>query len=310
MIKRILYFGNPAYLSLSNSQLVIKLPEIVNNSNLPALIKNESVRSIPIEDIGIVLLDHQQITLTQALLAAFMQNNVALVSCDNCHHPLGLMLPLHSNTIQHERYQSQLAATEPLRKQLWAQVVNQKVLNQAFLLAKNSADANYLVQLAKQIKSGDTGNIEGTAAAFYWKRIFTAVDNFKRFREGEPPNNYLNYAYSILRANMARCIVAAGLLPTLGIHHHNRYNAYCLADDLMEPYRPFADKIVLQIIAQFGLLDTVSTVQKIELLKLPTIDVQINEETSPLMIAMQKTANSLVKCYEGQSKKMALPCFI
>ncbi len=309
MIKRTLHFGNPAYLSMRNNQLVIKLPEVEQNQTLPEFIKKEAIRTIPIEDIGVVILDNQQITLSHALLSAFMENNVALIQCDASHHPLGLMLPLHSNTVQHERYQSQLASSEPLRKQLWAQVVAQKVKNQAIALAKSTGDGTYLEQLSKQIKSGDSNNIEGTAAAYYWKRIFTQINDFKRFREGSPPNNYLNYAYSLLRANMARCIVAAGLLPTLGIHHHNRYNAYCLADDLMEPYRPFADLVVVQLSKQIEMQEHLTKDHKIELLKIPSMDVIINDENSPLMVAMQKTAYSLVKCYDGQAKKLVLPTF-
>jgi CRISP-associated protein Cas1 len=323
MIKRTLYFGNPSYLSLTNSQLVLRLPEVEKNTTLiettsPEAVeryKREATASIPIEDIGIVVLDHKQITITQALMEALLENNVALITCDSTHHPTGLMLPLCGNTIQNERFRAQLDATEPLKKQLWAQTISKKIKNQAANFHSLKINADYLIPLYRNVKSGDTDNYEATAAAYYWAHIFSkanlaGLNKFKRHREGFPPNNYLNYGYALLRATMARSIVSAGLLPTLGIFHHNRYNAYCLADDLMEPYRPYVDKVVCSIIAEHGLNEDIPKEVKAVLLKIPAMDVLMEDEKSPLLNATQRTAVSLVKCFNGEQRKLVYPDFI
>ena len=318
MIKRTLYFGNPSYLSLTNAQLVLRLPEVEKNDTVPEHFKKEASASIPIEDIGILILDHKQITITQALIEALLDNNVALITCDSTHHPTGLMLPLCGNTIQNERFRAQLDATEPLKKQLWAQTVSQKIKNQAAMFACINVDHSYLLPLYRNVKSGDSDNREATAAAYYWGNIFKSIkfnsddsgeNNFKRFREGLPPNNYLNYGYALLRATMARSIVGAGLLPTLGIFHHNRYNAYCLADDLMEPYRPFVDQVVYSIVASKGVNEDIPKDIKTLLLQIPAMDVWMDGEKSPLMNATQRTAVSLVKCFTGDQRKLLYPDF-
>jgi CRISPR-associated protein Cas1 len=319
MIKRTLYFGNPAYLNLGDAQLKVRLPEVEKNETLTTHFKKEAVASIPIEDIGIVILDHKQITITQGLIEALLNNNVALITCNSQHHPIGLTLPLSSNTIQNERYRAQLDASEPLKKQLWAQTVAQKINNQKQVLQNHGLPVDYLKPMLKNIKSGDSGNAEGIAAAYYWKTMSPVIlgspsNNtnaaiFKRDREGLSPNNYLNYAYAILRATMARSIVAAGLLPTLGIFHSNRYNAYCLADDLMEPYRPFADQVVIDLVASHGLNEDIPIEIKKVLLQIPAMDVTINGEKSPLMLATQRTAVSLVKCFEGEQRNLTFPKF-
>jgi len=313
MIKRTIYFGNPSYLSLNNAQLVLRLPEVEKNDTLPEHYKKEATATIPVEDIGIMVLDHKQITITQALIEALLDNNVALITCDSTHHPTGLMLPLCGNTIQNERFRAQLDATEPLKKQLWAQTVSQKIKNQAAMFGSKNIDNGFLVTYSRNVKSGDSDNCEATAAMHYWGKIFNslpAVVEFKRFREGVPPNNYLNYGYALLRATMARSIVGAGLLPTLGIFHHNRYNAYCLADDLMEPYRPFVDKVVYSIIEEKGINEDIPKEIKTLLLQIPAMDVLIDGEKSPLMNATQRTAVSLVKCFEGDQRKLLYPEFI
>lgn len=316
MIKRTLYFGNPAYLNLGDAQLKVRFPEVEKNDSLSDAFKKEAVASIPIEDIGIVILDHKQITITQALIDALLNNNVALITCNNTHHPVGLTLPLSSNSVQNERYRSQLDASEPLKKQLWAQTVEQKIGNQKQVLQKHQLPFDYLKPILKNIKSGDSGNAEGIAAAYYWRTLSTSLlpNNelnqqaiFKRDREGLAPNNYLNYAYAILRATMARSIVGAGLLPTLGIFHRNRYNAYCLADDLMEPYRPIIDMVVINLVKNQGLNEDIPLEIKKVLLQIPAMDVMLNGEKSPLMLATQRTAVSLVKCFEGEHRKLLYP---
>jgi len=313
MIKRTLYFGNSAYLSLKDSQLVLRYPELENNNTLPETFKKPL--TVPVEDIGIVVLDNKQITITQALIEALLDNNVALITCNTTHHPIGLLLPLSGNTIQTERFRAQLDATEPLKKQLWAQTVEQKIKNQSAHLVYREINNDYLIPLYRNVKSGDSDNTEGTAAAFYWKNVFTnynleGIKDFKRFREGASPNNYLNYGYSLLRAIMARSIVGAGLLPTLGIHHRNRYNAYCLADDLMEPYRPMVDNVVCELLNAHPLNEDIPKEIKVELLKIAGMDVMMDGEKSPLMNATQRTAVSLVKCFNGEQRKLLYPEFI
>jgi CRISPR-associated protein Cas1 len=308
MIKKTLYFGNPTYLSKSNNQLVIKLPEIERNDTLPESFKQESVRTIPIEDIGVVILDHQQITITHGLIEALLDNNCALITCDNNRLPVGLLLPLNSNTIQSERFQAQIDASIPLKKQLWQQTIQFKIANQAYVLQSyRGAIVGNMLAWTNNVKSGDVDNLEARAAAYYWANLFPNIPNFTRGREGVPPNNLLNYGYAILRAIVARSLVGSGLIPTLGIHHHNRYNAYCLADDIMEPYRPYVDKLVIEIMESGIDIRELSKEIKSQLLTIPVLDVVINEQRSPLMIAVTQTTASLAKCYIGESRKLIYP---
>jgi len=297
MIKRTLYFGNPAYLKTTNEQMVIEMQD------------SGETKQTPIEDIGLLILDHQQITITQALIAKLLANNTALITCDNTHHPTGLMLNLDGNTLQSQKFKAQVEATVPLKKQLWQQTVTAKIENQAALLKTQSAEYRLLNTYAKDVKSGDSENNEGKAAAYYWKRIFPAFLEFRRERHGPPPNNLLNYGYAILRAVVARSLVASGLLPTLGIFHRNQYNAYCLADDIMEPYRPFVDKTVCNIISMNGRFLEMTTTMKKELLGIPAMDVYIEGQKSPLMNAVQRTTASLTKCFEGKTRKILYPAF-
>lgn len=309
MIKRTLYFGNPAYLSLRNQQLVIKMPEVEKSTTVCEVIKTESVRTIPVEDIGVVVLDNKQITLTQGLMEALLANNTAVVSCDARSMPAGLLLPLSGNTIQQERFTDQINSSLPLRKQLWQQTIKAKIENQAAVLRKHtSAESKCMNVWASDVKSGDSDNLEGRAAAYYWKNLFIPyIDKFVRGREAAPPNNLLNYGYAILRALIARALVSSGLLPTLGIHHHNRYNAYCLADDIMEPYRPYVDELVLSIVKSGQDHEELTKDLKAQLLSIPTIDVQISGKRSPLMIAASTTTASLAKCFGGEIRKIIYP---
>jgi len=307
MIKRTLYFGNPAYLHLENKQLVVKLPEVERNSDLTEEFKKESVAKIPIEDIGVVVIDDKQITITQGLLAALLENNTAVIGCGETHMPTGLFMPLESNTVQHERFMNQIEASVPLLKQLWQQTVSVKIRNQRALLAKYEVDTQWMDKWQREVRSGDPDNYEAQAAAYYWQHIFPADLNFKRLRAGEPPNNLLNYGYAILRATVARGLVASGLLPTLGIHHRNKYNAYCLADDIMEPYRPYVDYIVCEIVYSGADYTELTKEIKQKLLMIPAIDIVIDGQSSPLMVGLQRTTASLVKCYEGSEKKIIYP---
>lgn len=305
MIKRTLYFGNPAYLSMRNAQLVIHLPEANGMDD------RTGNNTIPIEDIGVVMLDNKQITITHGLMEALLANNCALITCDSSRMPVGLMLPLNGNTTQSERFQWQLEASLPLQKQLWQQTIQSKITNQAYLLqTMRKVLVKNMLAWVGDVKSGDTDNLEARAAAYYWKNMFPTVPDFARGREGIPPNNLLNYGYAILRAVVARSLVGSGLLPTFGIHHHNKYNAYCLADDIMEPYRPFVDKLVIEIMDSGEDIEDLTKPIKAKLLGIPVLDVMINNQRSPLMIAVGFTTASLAKCYAGETRKISYPSFI
>jgi CRISPR-associated protein Cas1 len=311
MIKRTLYFGNPTYLSTKLDQLIVRLPAVEKNPDLPEGFKKEAQATIPIEDIGIVILDHQQIVISQALIAKMLENNVAFITCNNTHHPTGLLLNLDGNSLQSQRFQAQIEASEPLKKQLWQQTIKAKIKNQAIALSFAGKEIQNMLHWADEVKSGDTENHEGRAAALYWKNIFKDVmadqNDFIRDPVGDAPNNLLNYAYAIIRATAARALVGSGLLPTLGIFHRNQYNAYCLADDIMEPYRPYADMVVRKILKENNEQLNLTPEMKKSLLQLPAIDVVLDGEASPLMIALQRTTASLAKCFLGDSRKIAYP---
>lgn len=308
MIKKTLCFSNPIYLSLRNAQLVLHLPDVESNDTLPVAMKKEAERTIPIEDIGVVILDHRRITITSGVLEALLENNCAVITCDQKSMPVGLLLPLCGNTTQNERFRTQLDVSLPLRKQLWQQTVKQKILNQEYVLRTNTdKETNCMRVWANDVRSGDPDNLEARAAAYYWKNLFKDYPDFVRDREGTPPNNLLNYGYAILRAVIARSLVGSGLLPTLGIHHHNRYNAYCLADDIMEPYRPYVDELVLDIIRQNEDISEINKRLKMQLLGIPMLDVVINGKRSPLMVAAQQTTASLYKCFAGEMRHVSFP---
>ncbi|OAV67855.1 CRISPR-associated endonuclease Cas1, subtype II/NMENI [Bacteroidales bacterium Barb4] len=308
MIKKTLYFSSPVYLSTRNSQLIIKLPEVERNDTLPKDFKQQSVITKPIEDIGIIVLDNRQITITHGVLEKLLENDVALITCDSRSLPVGLMLPLYGNTTQSERFRDQIDASLPLKKQLWQQTIQYKIKNQAAALNQLRGETvkNMLVW-ANDVRSGDSDNLEARAAAYYWKNLFPSVSDFTRDREGVAPNNLLNYGYAILRAVVARGLVVSGMLPTLGIHHHNRYNAYCLADDIMEPYRPFVDELVVGIVDGGQDYTEITKELKAKLLTIPTLDVVIGGQRSPLMVAVSQTTASLYKCFKGEVRRISYP---
>lgn len=301
MIKKTVCFSHPAYLSLRNGQMIVKLDP---HDDLP-----EQQASLPIEDIGLVVLDHRQITITSGVLEALLENNAAVVTCDDSHIPRGLLLPLEGHTVQQERFEAQAEASTVLKKQLWQQTVAQKIRNQAAVLRQTTGkNQGNMLQWARDVRSGDSTNLEGRAAAYYWSQLFKPdIEHFVRDRSGEWPNAMLNYGYAILRAMVARGLVGSGLLPTMGIHHHNRYNAYCLADDVMEPYRPYVDRLVVDLMTKYRHVGEINKDLKRELLGIPTIEVTIGGQRSPLMVAVSTTTASLAKCYTGELRKIAYP---
>lgn len=308
MIRRTLYFGNPAYLSLNLRQLVIRKPEVkgdMPNFDETGVLK-DVVKTIPIEDIGLVVLDCPQIVVTQGALAALLENNCAVITCDKSHLPTGLLLSLYGNKLQAERYTCQVEASLPLKKQLWQQTIQSKIRNQAAVLKyATGEDPKNMILWVNAVRSGDPDNVEGRAAAYYWKTVFLGNPYFTRGGD-DVVNIMLNYGYAIVRAVVARALAGAGLIPTLGIHHHNRYDAYCLADDVMEPYRPYVDKLVVDIVNEENPEKFDLSVKR-KLLEIPVVEVVIDGVRRPLMLAVSQTVNSLQKCFAGTMRKLSYP---
>lgn len=292
MLKRTLFFSTPLDLSLRNNQLVIstrQMPEVKN--------------SVPIEDIGFVVLENQQINITLPLLNALSDNNAAVIICGDNFMPNAMLLNLDSNTTQGEVYRSQIEASEPLKKGLWKQVVEAKIRNQAALLNKLDKDGDKLKPYYSNVKSGDSNNREGIAAKVYWNELFG--EDFIRSREGSSPNNLLNYGYTLLRAAVARALMGSGLFPAFGIFHRNRYNAFPLADDIMEPYRPFVDEIVFDLYAN-GERELTKQV-KADLIHLLYTDTRFGKLLRPLEAGLTFTTASLAKCFAGKAKRLSYP---
>jgi CRISPR-associated protein Cas1 len=296
MLKRTLHFGNPAHLSRSMAQLVVQLKD-----------EHKTIKTVPIEDLGMVVLEHPEITLSTGLLEALLEHQVAVVTCDAKYMPAGLFLPLDAHNVQTERMRIQINASLPLKKQLWQQTVKAKLYNQAQLLERLGLDGKRIHQLKEKVKSGDPQNMEAQAASFYWSQIYGS--RFTRAREGNSPNAQLNYGYAILRSIVARAITASGMLPSFGIFHRNKYNAFCLADDIMEPYRCYVDWMVLNMEFTEEQDDGLTKTQKIELLQLPQVDVEINDLKRPLSHAVSITTASLFRCFDGEQRKILYPEF-
>lgn len=296
MQKRTILISRPCHLSIQDRQLKLQF-------------KTKAEKHfVPMEDLGFVLLENQQISCSQHFLQLAGQQNIAVCICGEDHLPNSLLLPLSGHHIQHERFTFQLSAGKLLLKKLWKQTVKEKVSNQARHLEKLGKNAVPLFTIARR----NNPNAEGHAARLYWKALFGDINNenghFFRDRMGPPPNHWLNYGYAIARAAIARALVGAGLLPTLGIHHSNRYNAFCLADDILEPYRPFVDEIVYEMWEENPVLTLeLNKNHKARLLSLLNQEVFINGKFSSMQNAMQHTAVSLAQCYQGLHSKIQYP---
>ncbi len=290
MIKRSILIENKASIHSKDLQLHIKT--------------DTRETSIPIEDIGFLLIDNNETYLSINAMNLMVDNNTSIIICGKNHLPNGMFLNLNSHHIQQEIFRKQIEASVPLKKQLWQQTIVEKIKNQAELLKQMTGNPNPLDSFASKVLSGDTSNMEGAAASYYWKTFFDF--NFKRDRFGDYPNSFLNYGYAILRAAVARSLSASGLLNTLGIHHKSKYNAFALADDIMEPFRPIVDEKVAEIMQAFEEQE-LTTAIKAELLTILTRTVYFKDEKSPLIVALQKTAASLQQCYYGDKKKINYP---
>lgn len=296
MIKRTLFFSNAVCLSLKNKQLIIQNKETMEES------------SVPIEDIGFIIIENNQISISIPVINELAKNNAAVVFCNEKHLPFSMNLPLECNSIQNRLFAAQIEANLPVKKRCWQQIIEQKIKNQAKVLDKYSINSTRLNEYAKNVKSGDSTNREAIAAKFYWDSIFDT--DWIRMRYGEYPNNLLNYGYAILRAASARALIGSGLLPTLGIFHHNKYDAYALADDIMEPYRPFIDDEVLEYTKNNSEQEIISPDFKRRILQVLARDVKIGKIIRPLMIALTMTSSSLAKLLSGNDKDLVLPVFI
>jgi CRISPR-associated protein Cas1 len=296
MVKRTIHFSNPAHLSTRNQQLVVELKD-----------EARTTKTLPIEDLGVIILEHPHITLTSNVLELLMDQQVAVITCNSRYMPSGMFLPLDGNSEQTERIRTQLDSSVPLKKQLWQQTVRAKIMNQAMVLERLGVPNQRLLHLQNDVLSGDTSNCEAQAASHYWGKIYGG--NFVRSRDPQTPNAQLNYGYAILRSVVARALTASGMLPSIGIHHRNKYNAFCLADDIMEPYRPYVDWMVLNLPGLDEATEGLTREHKIELLKLPQTDVFIGEIKRPLFHAVSMTTASLYKCFEGTQRKISYPEF-
>lgn len=292
MIKQTLMFTSPVCLSLKDGQMVITFKD------------NIDMVTRPIEDIGFVIVENPQVSISVPLLNELADNNVSVVFCDKKLMPKTMLMTLDGNTTQQESYRYQLDASAPTKKNVWKQLVECKIRNQALLLNKVGRNGDVLKQYYMNVKSGDTDNREGAAAREYWGRIFD--EGFKRAREGLPPNNLLNYGYTILRAAVARALIGSGLYPAFGVFHRNRYNAFPLADDVMEPYRPFVDEIVYHLYYD-GAVSELDNQSKGKLLRVLFSDVKMGKVTRPLENALSLTTASLLRVYKGDADKLSLP---
>lgn len=292
MIKQTLMFTLPASLSLKDNQIVIQLKG------------TEQVVTRPIEDIGVVVVENQQVNMTIPLLNALVENNVSVVFCDKRQMPKSMLMSLDGNTTLQESYRYQIDASQPTKKQLWKQIIECKIRNQAALLRKLDKDADVLKPFYSNVKSGDSDNREGLASRIYWPMLMGS--GFRREREGPLPNHMLNYGYSILRAATARALIGSGLYPAFGLFHCNRYNAFPLADDVMEPYRPFVDEIVYRLYFD-GASTELDKQSKGELLRVLFADVKMDKLTRPLEIALSMTTASLLKVLKGEQDRIILP---
>ena len=292
MIKRTVLISKKARINVSLKQLHIRF--------------EDREVSIPIEDLGFLVLEDHQINISLPALVELNRQNTAVIICDEYHMPSSMFLNLDSHHLQQQIFQAQIQASEPLKKNLWKQTVKKKILNQATLLEKQGVRQHPLYEFARKVTSGDTTNREGAAARFYWKNLMGRP--FVRERFGEYPNAFLNYGYAILRAAVARALAGSGLLNTLGIHHRNQYNSFALADDIMEPFRPLVDERVLMIMEKYPGEQELTKEIKKELLSILTRTVyRPNGEKSPLMVDLTRTAASLQQCFTGQKKKIYYP---
>ncbi len=325
MIKKIVEISKAgAYLSVRYGQLVVKQRPSTGKQSEQQLRAGGEERSIPCEDIGVLLVDHRGTTYTHSVFTELLEKGAVVVLCGGDHHPAGMLLPIESNTLQTERFRQQIEAKEPVKKRLWKQIIRAKIKHQAKLAGADSDIYKALMALRERVRSGDPDNIEAQVSRKYWPaylayltdsstpstssgQVSLGMTTFHRDIDGQPPNNLLNYGYMVMRAAVARALCSAGLLPSLGIHHRNRYNAFCLADDVLEPFRGFVEAKVREICEQEGVPDELSQPIKAKLLEVLYEEVNIGGFKGPLMVGLHRTAASLQRVFAGEQKEIDLP---
>ncbi|MHC4474273.1 MAG: type II CRISPR-associated endonuclease Cas1 [Planctomycetota bacterium] len=294
MIKRIVEISAAkSYLAVQLGQLIIRR-------------EKGEVSRIPCEDIGVLLVDHRGVTYTHSVFTELLRHNAAVVLCGGDHHPAGMLLAIESNSVQSERFRVQAEAKEPVKKRLWKQIVRAKIGHQAKLVRGNRHVYQTLLSLRKKVRSGDAQNVEAQASRKFWP-AYLPEQEFRREIKGPPPNNMLNYGYMVMRAAVARALCSAGLLPSLGLHHCNRYNAFCLADDMLEPFRGFVEAKVREIWLVEKAGEELDQAVKAKLLEVLYEPVTIGGFTGPLMVGLHRTAASLQRCFSGEQKYLDLP---
>ncbi len=295
MIKRIIDVSEKAYLHIKNKQLLIDRD-------------GETVGQIPVEDLGVVILQHPAIVISQAAIIACQQQGVVIVFCDACHIPYSILLPLSDGHTLHTKImREQIAISQPTKKRLWQQIIQQKINQQCYTLKIFNKTSTPLDRLVKQVKTGDSGNHEAQAAQKYW--LLLMGGEFRRDRDAGGINALLNYGYAIVRAMVARAIVGSGLHPSIGLHHRNQYNGLCLADDLMEPFRPWVDRIVYRIVRQQKTL-VINQETKTMLLQLLSQNVHWGDRTMPLMVASHYLVANLKQAFSDRKVKLDYPQWI
>lgn len=283
--------------------LMIESPANMKLCQKQLIIFTDKEHSIPLEDISSILIENRQATITMATLSSLAENNVTVFICNEKHLPCAVMIPFaqHSRTSLMLKYQEKLS--QPLRKQLWQQIVKSKINNQANcleLLGKNNAE-KYLRNLIKNVLSGDSTNVEAIAARYYFQQAFS--NDFIRENDYDVRNHFLNYGYSILRGHIARLIATYGFVPMLGLHHKSELNSYNLADDFFEPFRPIVDLYVAQIQEPKEL----SPLYKRELFNLLNMDIYINNQYHSVSYAAELMIQSFSRCCQNKSKELSLP---
>ncbi len=294
MIKQTLFFSSAVSLTLKYNQLVIHFDD------------SEDVVTRPIEDIGVLIIENQMVRMTVPLLNALTNNNVAVIFCDDKFMPSSMLMSLESNNVQHETQKFQIEASLPTKKRLWKEIIECKIRNQAALLDIIGYNGSLLKPYWSNVLSGDSDNREGSAARIYWKQMYG--QSFIRDRNGEEPNSLLNYGYTILRAATARALLGSGLFLGFGLFHRSRYNAFPLADDIMEPYRPFVDYVVHQIYSKSANA-CIDKHTKQELLRILVCDVRMNNQIRPLEVALSMTSASLVRALKDKKESVLYPSF-
>lgn len=295
-------------ISQARRHLAVRLGQLIIKEN------GTEISTIPCEDIGVLLVDHSGVTYAHSVFTELLRCGAAIVLCGGNHQPNGMLLPLESNTLQTERFAQQIQVKEPVKKKLWQQIIRAKIKHQANMVGRDSDVYKSLMALREQVRSGDPDNIEAQASRKFWPVYIQGIGStgisladFRRDAEGRPPNNLLNYGYMVMRAAVARALCSAGLLPCLGIHHHNRYNAFCLADDVMEPFRGFVESKVKEVCETETAIDDLTQQIKAQLLEVLYREVTIGETSGPLMVGLHRTAASLQRCFAGEQKEIDLP---